>query len=102
MSRVAYINININIAFCPKQVGVGSHVLHVAVKISVVQIFLSKIIRDSTLYLYCHKKTQIPKGCSSAFDVICQQMEQRMAYGHNEQVRLNTILPPVICLMCCM
>lgn len=53
-------------------------------------------------FLGLHEETQIPKGCSSAFDVICQQMEQRMAYGHNEQVRLNTILPPVICLMCCM
>uniref|UniRef100_A0A0E0CS97 Saccharopine dehydrogenase (NAD(+), L-glutamate-forming) n=1 Tax=Oryza meridionalis TaxID=40149 RepID=A0A0E0CS97_9ORYZ len=30
-------------------------------------------------------ETQIPENCSSAFDVICQRMEQRMAYIHNEQ-----------------
>ncbi|CAD6249220.1 unnamed protein product [Miscanthus lutarioriparius] len=36
-------------------------------------------------FLGLHDETQIPKGCSSAFDVICQRMEQRMAYGHNEQ-----------------
>ncbi|CAD6242052.1 unnamed protein product [Miscanthus lutarioriparius] len=36
-------------------------------------------------FLGLHEETQIPKGCSSAFDVICQRMEQRMAYGHNEQ-----------------
>jgi hypothetical protein len=42
-----------------------------------------------------HEETQIPKDCSSAFDVICQRMEQRMAYVQNEQVRLQTILPHV-------
>ncbi|AQK56126.1 Lysine-ketoglutarate reductase/saccharopine dehydrogenase1 [Zea mays] len=36
-------------------------------------------------FLGLHEETQIPKGCSSPFDVICQRMEQRMAYGHNEQ-----------------
>ncbi|EES05910.1 hypothetical protein BDA96_04G344300 [Sorghum bicolor] len=36
-------------------------------------------------FLGLHEETQIPKGCSSAFDVICQRKEQRMAYGHNEQ-----------------
>jgi hypothetical protein len=47
-------------------------------------------------FLGLYEETQIPTGCSSPFDVICQRMEQRMAYGHNEQVRL------VLCLMCCM
>jgi hypothetical protein len=46
-------------------------------------------------FLGLHEEIQIPKDCSSAFDVICQRMEQRMAYGHNEQVMLNTILPPL-------
>ena len=41
-------------------------------------------------FLGLHEEIQIPKDCSSAFDVICQRMEQRMAYGHNEQVMLNT------------
>ncbi|XP_037452533.1 alpha-aminoadipic semialdehyde synthase-like isoform X1 [Triticum dicoccoides] len=36
-------------------------------------------------FLGLHEETQIPKDCSSAFSVICQRMEQRMAYGHNEQ-----------------
>ncbi|KAF7091513.1 hypothetical protein CFC21_094081, partial [Triticum aestivum] len=36
-------------------------------------------------FLGLHEETQIPKDCSSAFTVICQRMEQRMAYGHNEQ-----------------
>ncbi|KAG2654521.1 hypothetical protein PVAP13_1NG520900 [Panicum virgatum] len=36
-------------------------------------------------FLGLHEEIQIPKDCSSAFDVICQRMEQRMAYGHNEQ-----------------
>ncbi|CAL4967339.1 unnamed protein product [Urochloa decumbens] len=36
-------------------------------------------------FLGLHEETQIPKDCSSAFDVICQRMEQRMAYGQNEQ-----------------
>ncbi|KAL6911598.1 hypothetical protein ACP4OV_000403 [Aristida adscensionis] len=36
-------------------------------------------------FLELHEETPIPKDCSSAFDVICQRMEQRMAYGHNEQ-----------------
>ncbi|VAI61798.1 unnamed protein product [Triticum turgidum subsp. durum] len=37
-------------------------------------------------FLGLHEETQIPKDCSSAFSVICQRMEQRMAYGHNEQI----------------
>ncbi|PWZ20734.1 hypothetical protein Zm00014a_027220 [Zea mays] len=36
-------------------------------------------------FLGLYEETQIPTGCSSPFDVICQRMEQRMAYGHNEQ-----------------
>ncbi|KAF8730179.1 hypothetical protein HU200_017151 [Digitaria exilis] len=36
-------------------------------------------------FLGLHEETEIPKDCSSAFDVICQRMEQRMVYGHNEQ-----------------
>ncbi|KAG2662088.1 hypothetical protein PVAP13_1KG526730 [Panicum virgatum] len=36
-------------------------------------------------FLGLHEEIQIPKDCSSAFNVICQRMEQRMAYGHNEQ-----------------
>lgn len=36
-------------------------------------------------FLGLHEETEIPKDCSSAFSVICQRMEQRMAYGHNEQ-----------------
>ncbi|KAJ1281347.1 hypothetical protein BS78_04G299100 [Paspalum vaginatum] len=36
-------------------------------------------------FLGLHEEAQIPKDCSSAFDVICQRMEQRMAYGPNEQ-----------------
>ncbi|CAN6253034.1 unnamed protein product [Urochloa humidicola] len=36
-------------------------------------------------FLGLHEETQIPKDCSNAFDVICQRMEQRMAYGQNEQ-----------------
>ncbi|KAL5207069.1 hypothetical protein ABZP36_031504 [Zizania latifolia] len=36
-------------------------------------------------FLGLYEETEIPKNCSSAFDVICQRMEQRLAYGHNEQ-----------------
>ncbi|EEC74129.1 hypothetical protein OsI_09192 [Oryza sativa Indica Group] len=36
-------------------------------------------------FLGLYEETQIPENCSSAFDVICQRMEQRMAYIHNEQ-----------------
>lgn len=36
-------------------------------------------------FLGLHEEIEIPKDCSSAFDVICQRMEQRMAYGPNEQ-----------------
>ncbi|XP_062220508.1 alpha-aminoadipic semialdehyde synthase-like isoform X1 [Phragmites australis] len=36
-------------------------------------------------FLGLHEETQIPKDCSSAFDVICQRMEQRMAYHDDEQ-----------------
>lgn len=36
-------------------------------------------------FLGLDEETEIPKDCSSAFSVICQRMEQRMAYSHNEQ-----------------
>uniref|UniRef100_A0A0E0K614 Saccharopine dehydrogenase (NAD(+), L-glutamate-forming) n=1 Tax=Oryza punctata TaxID=4537 RepID=A0A0E0K614_ORYPU len=36
-------------------------------------------------FLGLYEETEIPENCSSAFDVICQRMEQRMAYIHNEQ-----------------
>uniref|UniRef100_A0A0A9DEN2 Lkrsdh1 n=1 Tax=Arundo donax TaxID=35708 RepID=A0A0A9DEN2_ARUDO len=36
-------------------------------------------------FLGLHEERQVPKDCSSAFDVICQRMEQRMAYDDNEQ-----------------
>ncbi|XP_034577051.1 alpha-aminoadipic semialdehyde synthase isoform X2 [Setaria viridis] len=36
-------------------------------------------------FLGLNEETRIPKDCSSAFDVICQRMEQRMVYGQNEQ-----------------
>jgi alpha-aminoadipic semialdehyde synthase len=36
-------------------------------------------------FLGLHEETEIPKGCSSALSVISQRMEQRMAYGHDEQ-----------------
>ncbi|GJM87063.1 hypothetical protein PR202_ga02981 [Eleusine coracana subsp. coracana] len=36
-------------------------------------------------FLGLNEETRIPKDCSSAFDVICQRMEQKMAYEDNEQ-----------------
>ena len=39
-------------------------------------------------FLGLHEETKIPNDCSSALSVISQRMEQRMAYGQSEQVRL--------------
>uniref|UniRef100_A0ACD5YPA7 Uncharacterized protein n=1 Tax=Avena sativa TaxID=4498 RepID=A0ACD5YPA7_AVESA len=36
-------------------------------------------------FLGLHEETEIPKDCSSALGVISQRMEQRMAYGNDEQ-----------------
>ncbi|KAM0851429.1 hypothetical protein ACQ4PT_052425 [Festuca glaucescens] len=36
-------------------------------------------------FLGLHEETEIPKDCTSALSVISQRMEQRMAYGHDEQ-----------------
>jgi len=45
------------------------------------------------------EETQIPKDCSSAFDVICQRMEQRMVYGHNELLSYH-MSSPCLCVAC--
>ena len=39
-------------------------------------------------FLGLHEETEIPKDCSSALSVISQRMEERMAYGQSEQVKL--------------
>ncbi|KAL6010490.1 hypothetical protein ACLOJK_000923 [Asimina triloba] len=40
-------------------------------------------------FLGLHEKNEIPATCLSAFDVVCQRMEERLAYASSEQLLLG-------------
>jgi hypothetical protein len=57
------------------------------------------------LFLDYMKRLGFLRDCSSAFNVVCQQMEYRMAYGQNEQVSVHNsslyvFFSCILCIAC--